>query len=94
MNRIQCQVLCFVAVMMLAISIAAQSRADEPRGREVQLAALPALSSQAPTAPTPMVPIQAQTCGCTPPPNPKQKLMTNNSGKLSCTVTTLACWAP
>jgi hypothetical protein len=86
--------LSIVAMAVLAMSAAAPSRADEPAGKQVQLAGLPALPSQAPTAQTPIIPIQAQTCGCTPPPNPKQKIMTNNSGKLSCTVTTLACWAP
>ena len=52
----------------------------------------PAIST--PATEGPVIQVQTQTCGCTPPPNRKQKIMTNNSGKLTCTVTTLACWAP
>jgi hypothetical protein len=62
---------------------------------EVQLAALPMTPvDPTPTTDGPVIQVQTQTCGCTPAPNPKQKIMTNNSGKLTCTATTLACWAP
>lgn len=69
--------------------------AEEASTSEVRLAALPVTSPiPTPSIDRPVIQVQTQTCGCTPPPNPKQKIMTNNSGTLTCTVTTLACWAP
>ena len=86
-----------VAILIGAAAVAAMTpaQADEAVMDEVRLAALPA-TSVVPTPVTagPVIQVQTQTCGCTPPPNPKQKIMTNNSGKLSCTATTIACWAP
>ena len=77
----------------LAVTIAPVHAEDSKD--EVQLAALPLTPvDPTPKADGPVIQVQTQTCGCTPPPNPKQKIMTNNSGKLTCTTTTLACWAP
>jgi hypothetical protein len=68
---------------------------EEAATSEVRLAALPITPAiSTPATEGPVIQVQTQTCGCTPPPNRKQKIMTNNSGKLTCTVTTLACWAP
>jgi hypothetical protein len=60
----------------------------------VVVAGLPS-SVLAPVAqPTPATPVQQQTCGCTSPPNPKQKIMVRSGGRNVCTVTQIACWAP
>lgn len=75
------------------LSAVPPAHAGQPARAEVKLAALP-VPLPIPATQGPMIQVQAQTCGCTPPPNPKQKIMTNNNGKLSCTVTTVACWKP
>ncbi|MFL5336009.1 MAG: hypothetical protein ACJ8H8_23250 [Geminicoccaceae bacterium] len=69
------------------------AHAEQPVGAELKPAALP-VPLPVPATPGPVIQVQTQTCGCTAPPSPKQKIMTNNNGKLSCTVTTMACWAP
>ncbi len=80
--------------LALVMPISMPANAGETAGKQVQLAALPTLPSPSPDAQIRVIPVQAQTCGCTPPPNPKQKIMTTINGNRSCTVTTIACYAP
>jgi hypothetical protein len=60
----------------------------------VTVAGLPVKSLQPSSATRDMTPVQQQTCGCTAPPNPKQKVMVKSGGKNVCTATQMACWAP
>jgi hypothetical protein len=60
----------------------------------VVVAGLPVKTLQPAATPREITPVQQQTCGCTAPPNPKQKLMVKSGGKNVCTVTQMACWAP
>lgn len=89
---------CMLAASLIGAALVvtvAPVHAEGSTKDEVRLAALPMTPvDPTPTTDGPVIQVQTQTCGCTPPPNPKQKIMTNNSGKLSCTATTLACWAP
>ena len=75
-------------------AMGATSAAEAQRDGPVQVAALPAPALDGDVARAPFTPIQTQTCGCTPPPNPKQKIIVNSGGRNVCTVTTVACWAP
>lgn len=82
-----------VAVAWIQVSISA-AHAGGQATPPVVVAALPAQAVQDVPAQTPVTPVQQQTCGCTAPPNPKQKVMVKSGGKNVCTVTQMACWAP
>lgn len=82
-------------VLVLAAALSAPAHAADS-GPAVTptlvVAALPSALDLAPTAATPITPIQQQTCGCTP--QGKQKIIVIISGKEVCTATTLPCTAP
>ena len=42
----------------------------------------------------PIEPVQTQTCGCTAPPNRKQKIIMKINGQEVCTATNMPCTAP
>lgn len=75
---------------LFAVDALAKSKVAPP----VVVAGLPTKPVQPTATPREITPVQQQTCGCTAPPNPKQKLMVKSGGKNVCTVTQMACWAP
>ena len=42
----------------------------------------------------PIEPVQTRTCGCTAPPNRKQKIIMKINGQDVCTATNMPCTAP
>jgi hypothetical protein len=78
----------------LDLTLVGTAHAEHPVAPPVVVATLPAQGLQDVPAGTPVTPAQQQTCGCTAPPNPKQKVMVKSGGKNVCTVTQMACWAP
>ena len=82
------------AAGILAASIGAAGADGGGAPRRIEIAAVPAARIDPSPSPTTVTPVQQQTCGCTAPPNPKQKIKVNSGGRSVCTVTSMACWAP
>ena len=83
-----------ILIVGLALLFAVDAHAESKVAPPVVVAGLPMKTLQPTATPREITPVQQQTCGCTAPPNPKQKLMVKSGGKNVCTVTQMACWAP
>jgi hypothetical protein len=83
-----------ILIVGLAPLLGVEAHAESKAAPPVVVAGLPVKPLQPTATPREITPVQQQTCGCTAPPNPKQKLMVKSGGKNVCTVTQMACWAP
>lgn len=88
----------FAGVWLTAVSVFAvaapvhQATAADAAERAVLVATLLDLPVPRASAATPIEPVQAKTCGCTP--QGKQKIIMKVNGQDVCTATSMPCTAP
>lgn len=80
-----------LAVVALLPSVAAAAEATNLR---MVVAAVLDLPAPHMSSAMPIEPAQTQTCGCTPAPNRKQKILVKINGQDLCQTTSMPCTAP